>query len=310
MKFFLMILGMAAAGVLGYLVEPNLRSALVGEPAREEAEETAVVAGSEADEVEDERTGSAEAAPVADIDPATLAPEQLPPTVKIKSDAKVKDLTPGMTVTIDAGTELKLVRVVGANALLRPGNNPYTFPFPVEKTDLLEQLAANPPPPVTVPEEAPPEPEPEPGPAEESMPEAEPVAEVAPEPGPIPLPAGDSADPVPMPEPPVADNQPEPEPMPEPAPEPAVTPEPAGNDIVGIMKKSIANGEVKEFTLDQVLDWKPGEVETVDGSSYQTGMLTYKAETIFGVRTIQAKALIHNGEVVRWIWPKSGMEIR
>ena len=46
------------------------------------------------------------------------------------------------------------------------------------------------------------------------------------------------------------------------------------------------------------------------GSSFQTGTLNYKAETIFGVRTIQAKALISNGEVVRWIWPKSGMEIR
>ena len=40
------------------------------------------------------------------------------------------------------------------------------------------------------------------------------------------------------------------------------------------------------------------------------GTLTYKAETIFGVKTIQAKALITDGKVQRWIWPKSGMEIK
>jgi hypothetical protein len=59
-----------------------------------------------------------------------------------------------------------------------------------------------------------------------------------------------------------------------------------------------------------VQDWQAGPQETVDGQVYQTGTVTYRAETIFGVKTIQAKALIQNGRVVRWIWPKSGMEIR
>jgi hypothetical protein len=48
----------------------------------------------------------------------------------------------------------------------------------------------------------------------------------------------------------------------------------------------------------------------VDGQPFQTGSVTYKAETIFGVKTIQAKALIKGGKVQRWIWPKSGMEIK
>jgi hypothetical protein len=75
------------------------------------------------------------------------------------------------------------------------------------------------------------------------------------------------------------------------------------------MQQSIRSGQVKEFTFDQVLSWQADADETVDGQTYQTGTISYKAETIFGVRTIQAKALIQDGKVVRWIWPKSGMEI-
>ena len=77
------------------------------------------------------------------------------------------------------------------------------------------------------------------------------------------------------------------------------------------MKASIQAGEIKEFSFDQVLEWQPGEgTETIDGQGYQTGLASYKAETVFGVKTIQAKALIQGGKVVRWLWPKSGMEIK
>ncbi len=76
------------------------------------------------------------------------------------------------------------------------------------------------------------------------------------------------------------------------------------------MQTSIRNGQIKEFTYPQVLSWKQEANETVDGQVFQTGSVTYKAETIFGVKTIQAKALIKGGKVQRWIWPKSGMEIK
>ena len=76
------------------------------------------------------------------------------------------------------------------------------------------------------------------------------------------------------------------------------------------MQASIRSGQIKEFTLAQVLAWKAEPNETVDGEVYQAGTVTYKAETIFGVKTIQAKALIKGGKVQRWIWPKSGMEIK
>ena len=88
--------------------------------------------------------------------------------------------------------------------------------------------------------------------------------------------------------------------------------EPPGGaaDVVTAMQNSIKAGEIKEFTFDQVLEWTPGEDETVEGEIYQTGLASYKAETIFGVKTIQAKALVKGGKVSRWIWPKSGMEIK
>ncbi|TAE92267.1 MAG: hypothetical protein EAZ81_03425 [Verrucomicrobia bacterium] len=76
------------------------------------------------------------------------------------------------------------------------------------------------------------------------------------------------------------------------------------------MKSSISSKQITEFSLDQVNDWKAGEEESIDGSSYQTGTASYQAETIFGTKNIQAKALIQGGKVVRWIWPTSGLEIQ
>ncbi len=133
-------------------------------------------------------------------------------------------------------------------------------------------------------------------------------------PEPAPAPGGDSEEPAPMPEPPVVPT-PEPAPAPEPAPEPAAEPQPVPTasgpvDVVKVMQESIRSGQIKEFTFDQVLGWKAEPEETVEGTAYQAGSVSYKAETIFGVKTIQAKALIKEGKVQRWIWPKSGMEIK
>jgi len=76
------------------------------------------------------------------------------------------------------------------------------------------------------------------------------------------------------------------------------------------MKVSVAAGAVNEFSLAQVQGWEAGEQESVDGESYQTGIAAYKAKTIFGVKTVQAKALIKDGKVVKWVYAKTGMEIR
>ncbi|MGJ8694947.1 MAG: hypothetical protein ACSHYF_01395 [Verrucomicrobiaceae bacterium] len=144
----------------------------------------------------------------------------------------------------------------------------------------------------------------------------------APGPTPQPTPSPQPA-PTPQPTPPVvADNggnepapnpgmtpEPKPDPIPEPTPEPSnasLNPE----QIVEVMKKSIADGAVKEFTLKQVEAWQAGDEEDFGGETFQTGLAAYKAETIFGVKTVQAKALIKGGKVSKWVYAKTGMEIR
>ena len=95
-----------------------------------------------------------------------------------------------------------------------------------------------------------------------------------------------------------------------PAPETTPVPAGGGSEVVKAMQESVKAAQIKEFTFDQVLNWEAGADEAVDGETYQTGLASYKAETIFGVKTIQAKALLKGGKVQRWIWPKSGMEIK
>jgi len=93
------------------------------------------------------------------------------------------------------------------------------------------------------------------------------------------------------------------------------TPEPADkklspDELVALMKKFIAAGTLKEFKAEQVVTWKAGEDESIDGVNYQIGLVTYKAQTIFGEKPVNAKALIKGGEVNRWVFAKSGMEMR
>ena len=95
----------------------------------------------------------------------------------------------------------------------------------------------------------------------------------------------------------------------------APTPEPADkklspDELVALMKKFIAAGTLKEFKAEQVVTWKAGEDESIDGVNYQIGLVTYKAQTIFGEKPVNAKALIKGGEVDRWVFAKSGMEMR
>jgi hypothetical protein len=83
-----------------------------------------------------------------------------------------------------------------------------------------------------------------------------------------------------------------------------------GADVVRIMQESIRGGQIDEFDYDNVLSWDVGPPEILKGESFEIGTVSYKAETIFGLKTIMAKALIKNGKVQRWIWPESGMEIK
>jgi hypothetical protein len=96
---------------------------------------------------------------------------------------------------------------------------------------------------------------------------------------------------------------------------PSVTPEaipaPSGSsNPVDAMRASIQSGQFKELKIDKILSWNPGGEETIDGVTFATGTVSYEAETIFGLKTVQAKALIQNGVVKKWISPNSGAAIK
>ena len=80
--------------------------------------------------------------------------------------------------------------------------------------------------------------------------------------------------------------------------------------IVSCMQASVADGKVTEFKADQVTEWVAGEDMEFDGANYQTGMVTFEAETILGKQQQKAIALIEDGEVVKWCWAKTKLEMR
>lgn len=224
-------------------------------------------------------------APVPAVLPTELAgltAEQLPEKVMLKAAVIVRDPNSELQTEIPAGQPVAPVRIEGTDVIVKPlFGGPLEGKIAVAQTDLLEVVRANPPAPV-------------------------PAPEPAPAPAPAPVASTDPPAPAPIPEP---------APVPEPAPEPAPAPAPAGGAmgeaaIVKLMQDSVRSGQIEEFKFEQVLGWKAEGEEEVDGVSYQTGLAAYKAETIFGVKTIQAKALIKDGKVAKWIWPKSGMEIK
>lgn len=259
MRRFLILLGVAIAALLGYIVEPDLRLS-----ARSHA-----------------------AAPV--IDPARLEPWQLPEKVTLNTEIKSSDKASAITITLAPGSRVKLLRVKGGNAVIRPDNTPYSIVLPISQTDLMEQLAAHPPTgPMQVAAIAPTE-EPK---------QAEPT-QLAQEPMPAPAPAPTPAQTV------------EPAPVPVPVPEPAPKPADVGPiDVVQVMKDHISSGQIKEFSIEQVVDWKPEADETLNGVVYKTGSVSFKVTTYLGPKTIQAKAYIKDGKVCRWVGYKSGLEIK
>lgn len=79
---------------------------------------------------------------------------------------------------------------------------------------------------------------------------------------------------------------------------------------VSIMRESIRSGQVKEIQLDNIDYWRWNGYEEIGGAGYWTGVVGYRANTIFGEINAEGKALIRNGRVVRWIYSGSEEEIR
>lgn len=267
---------MVAAGILGYMYEPQMRYWLTGkapEPKKNEIRSTVLATGTS----------------TVVIDPASYSPEQLPEKVLLKANVEIFDAASDLKMTVTAGNTVHLLRLEGSNVVISPAAGSFEGTVPISQTDLLEQLAAIPK-----------------NPARADLPAVADVNVPSEDPAP-----DKEAEMTPEPE---LEMEPEPITKPEAQPDPGAELEPASDqpvDVLAVMQESIRSGSIKEFSFDQVLDWQVSEeLETIDGESYQTGIASYKAETVFGVKTIQAKALIKGSEVVRWLWPKSGMEIK
>lgn len=80
--------------------------------------------------------------------------------------------------------------------------------------------------------------------------------------------------------------------------------------ILACIKASVQGERVSEFTADQVSAWEVVEDMEFDGQTYQVGSVTVEEQTILGPQTNKAIALIEDGEVVKWLWAKTKLEVR
>lgn len=304
MKAFVWIIVLAVAGVIGYMAEPSLRFGLTGiAPGTGTAKVTA--------------NADPRAERLSKIDLSFYSAEQYPKEVTLKKDTPVTDSASGSKLSVPAGAKVKLLRLNDDGMLvISPGMATVEGTVQIHDTDIREQLLDNPPAPVD--------------PTKPATPGTPAVAATDKPAAPAPDmmakadPAGDSAPPeaaaAPEKPPEVAAADPS---MKEPnaalAPEAPATPDPAAatafaampaDDIVKAMQESIKSAQIKEFKFEQVSEWTAGGPETVEGKQFNTGMVTYKGQTFLGVKNIQAKAYVNGGKVIRWIMPKSGMEIK
>ena len=286
MKTLLFISALAAIGILGYLAEPSLRFQLTG-------------ASSMAEELGRNQKVVLQLPSGETMDLAKLKAEQLPSSVVLKTEVKAFDNAAHTTTNFQAGRHVNLVGIEGGNVVVSIDEGSYIGRAPVTDTNLIEQLSAKfsaaHPEPVEIPPAA------EPPPARKTSEPIQMEESAVPEPTPATMP-----EPAPAVEASPVPDAPEPEMPAESAPPAAVN----STDPVQAMQDSIKAAQIKEFTFEQVLEWNAAGEETLDGETYQTGLATYKAVTVFGEKNIQAKALIQGGTVKRWIWPKSGTDIK
>ncbi|HEY8960680.1 MAG TPA: hypothetical protein VIM57_00640, partial [Luteolibacter sp.] len=80
--------------------------------------------------------------------------------------------------------------------------------------------------------------------------------------------------------------------------------------VIVAMQESFQKDGLKEFTEAQPTRWQVGGDETIKGETYQTGLLDYLAQTPFGGKAMQVKALLRDGKVVKWVSVTSGKELR
>jgi hypothetical protein len=198
---------------------------------------------------------------------------------------------------------------------------------PVAPPAVVEPAPEKPVPPVVA-EPEPPKTEPQAEPTPAPTPPVEEPAPVAPEPAPVAEPEVPSESETPAEPAPAQPEETKPEEsVPAPSgkmelppvkplalePPAPITPSPETAEtspVIVAMQESFQNDGLREFTEATPTRWQAGTDETVGGETYQTGLLDYLAQTPFGGKAMQVKALLQDGKVVKWVSVTSGKELR
>lgn len=283
---------------IGYILEPiffsdSNQSPLAPKPAPEQVETGA----------EDESLKPPAPTPVPtppkdeglQFDLSKITPADFPEKVTLKVPYTLSDEASGVTMQLKEGAKVQPVRLEEGLLVFRLGGLPIEGKTEVDNTD-FKTLAA----PILIKRLQDAVGNQESG-GDDRM-AGDSSAEPAPDPVVVP-------DPIPVPDPePVVEPEPVVDAQPDPAPDAGKEVVPAA--IVDLMKASVADGKVTEFEASQVTSWKAGSSMEFDGKTYQTGLVTFKAETILGMQEHDAIALIENGAVVKWMWAKTKLEMR
>lgn len=70
---------------------------------------------------------------------------------------------------------------------------------------------------------------------------------------------------------------------------------------ITIMQQDVQNGGLKGIAMDEIIEWRFVGFESVNGASFWTGVAVYPVSTMFGSFHVEAKAMIQNDKVVKWI---------
>ena len=204
------------------------------------------------------------------VDLSKITAEDFPKKVELKVDYTISEANSGVTMQFKKGTMVKPLRIEGDDLIIQPVGLPVESKINVDQTNFKE---------LAVPKML------------------ERLQNTV---------ANQGSDPVP----PVASEDTSTEtPTETPAP-PTSTAKLDATAIVALLKADVGAGKVTEFKANQVTQWEAGEEMDFDGETYQTGHVTFKAETILGVQEHEAIALIQGGKVYKWMWAKTKLEMR
>ena len=203
------------------------------------------------------------------IDLASLRVDQLPKEVTIFITRPFRHSIGNIELTILPGSKHAAVKIDPPNVHLRIEGTKYQFVLPIEKTDLIDQLS-----------------------------------QMSFDSAPAPIYTKPA-----LPEPQSPSAQTTPSSTVSPKPTPTASSTASSTDAVMLMRDCLRNKPLKEFNISQITSWSAGPQETIDGETFATGIISYEAKTILGQKSMQAKALIKNGSIQKWIHAKSGIEI-